>query len=122
SSDRIGSPIITNPTVLVAMNIPSFDKFEKKTVPGGMVFVDSSLVSRKAEREDVSTYYVPATQIARDKGITKLANIIIVGKIIKELGFCDEELIAETMQKVVPARKAELYDLNMKALKIGMEL
>jgi len=122
SSDPIGSPIITNPTVLMAMNIPSFDKFEMKTVPGGKTFVDSSLISRQAARDDVSTFYVPATQLARDNDMSKLANIILVGKIIKEIGFDDEELIKKTMEKVVPAKKPELFDLNMKALKIGMDL
>ena len=76
-SDReVGSPIVTRPDILMVMNGPSLDKFEKDVQPGGSIFVDSSLVSRKVEREDVKAYYIPATAMAREMGAPGLANKI----------------------------------------------
>ncbi|MGN1075251.1 MAG: 2-oxoacid:acceptor oxidoreductase family protein, partial [Eubacteriales bacterium] len=79
SDDPIGSPIVTKPDVLIAMNLPSLDKYEDAVAPGGLVIVDSTLIGRKTKRTDIRTCYVPATQMASDEGITTLANMIIVG-------------------------------------------
>ena len=64
SDAAIGSPLVTNPDVLVAMNLPSLDKFENDVVPGGIIIVDSSIIKKKVERTDVKTIYIPASNIA----------------------------------------------------------
>ena len=65
----VGSPIIANPDVLVAMNLPSLKKYENDVVSGGIIIVDSSLISEKVQRDDVTVYYVPATKMAKAQGI-----------------------------------------------------
>lgn len=119
SDSPVGSPIVTNPDILLVMNLPSYDKFEKATVPGGKVFVDSSLIDRKAERADVDTYYIPATQLAHDNGMDGLANIILIGKMVRETGVIPYENIPAAMTEVVPPRKKDLYELNLKAIDLG---
>ena len=122
-SDRpIGSPVITKPNVIAVMNLPSLDKYEPMLVAGGKAFIDSSMIAREAARTDITSYYVPATQIGRDHEIVKLANIVLMGKLLKELDFVSKETIEKTMQKIVPAKKPELYDFNMKAVNLGMQL
>ena len=91
SEDPIGSPIVSKPDVLVAMNLPSLDKYENEVVPGGKIFVDSTLIERKVNRTDVDVYYIPATGLASEKGINTLANMIITGKLLKEV----EELMKQ---------------------------
>ena len=86
SDTKIGSPIVSNPNVLVAMNLPSLDKFEASAVPGAKIFVDSSLIDRKVNREDVEAYYIPATKMASDEGLSGLANMIMIGYMIKKAG------------------------------------
>lgn len=119
SDDPVGSPIVSNPDVLIAMNLPSLDKYEKKVVSGGKVFVDSTLIERKVERDDISAYYIPATKMAADAGIPTLANMIILGKMIKETGAVSQENLMDAMNKVVSAKHAELLDVNLKALETG---
>ncbi len=119
SDDPVGSPIVSNPDALIAMNLPSFDKYEGTVVPGGKVFVDSTLIGRKAERTDVDTYYIPATKMAADAGIPTLANMIILGKMIKETGAVSFENLIDAMKKVVSAKHAELLEINIKALEAG---
>ncbi len=117
----VGSPIVQNPDILMVMNNPSLEKYESAVVPGGKIFVDSSLIAKKVERTDVETYYVPATQIAMDMGIPTLANMILLGAIIAKTGCIATESLADALHKVIPARKANLFDANMKALQAGME-
>lgn len=120
-SDRtIGSPLVLTPDVLIALNLPSFEKFIDAVKPGGTVIIDSSLINKKVEREDVKAFYVPATKLAEENGIKGLANIILVGKLFKETGFCTEEALYKAVEKCVPARKANMLEFNKKALEIGM--
>ena len=121
SDEPVGSPIVTRPDVLVAMNLPSLDKYEDAVAPGGIIFADSTLIERKVNRTDVTTYYIPATKMAGDNGIPTLANMIIVGKLLAVLGEYKTEAIETTLGKVISARKAAMLESNYKALKIGAD-
>ena len=119
SDEPVGSPIVSNPDSLIAMNLPSLDKYEPAVAPGGKVFIDSTLIDRKALRDDIDAYYIPATKMAADAGIPTLANMIILGKMIKETGAVSFENLLDAMKKVVSAKRAELMDINIKALETG---
>lgn len=121
SDDPIGSPLITEPNVLVAMNQPSVDRFMEKVEPGGIAIIDSTLVPDVPERSDITVYKVAATQLAEEHGMKKLANVILTGKVYKETGFCSKENLEAALRGVVPPRKQELIEPNMKALELGME-
>ena len=121
SDDPVGSPIVDHPDVLMVMNLPSLDKYENAVQSGGMIFVDSSLIERKVERTDVKTFYIPATRMAAEGGITTLANMIITGKILKELGQFNDADVEAALHKVVSAKHPEMYDVNLKALKLGRD-
>lgn len=121
SEEAIGSPLVTQPDVLFAMNLPSLDKFVDSVVPGGTILVDSSMIDKKVERTDVNVYYIDATKIADEQGIKGCAIIILIGKLFKELGFCSQEALDAGIRKVIPAQKAAMLDLNLKALQIGMD-
>ena len=117
----VGSPIITEPDVLIAMNLPSLQKYVDTVVPGGQIYVDSSLIEEKVSRTDVQVFYIPATQMAKDAQIATLANMIITGHLLEnhpELSFDGTEAV---VSKLVPPKKAALVELNMKALNMGKE-
>lgn len=121
SDSPVGSPIVSHPDVLIALNKPSFEKYEKVTAPGGKIFVDSSLVDSRSARTDIDVFYVPATELAQKAGNASLSNIVLVGKAIKETGlFSDGEIVA-ALTALVPARKAGLLELNCAALREGEE-
>ncbi|MDD6214351.1 MAG: 2-oxoacid:acceptor oxidoreductase family protein [Firmicutes bacterium] len=121
SDTPVGSPIVSNPNVLVAMNLPSLDKYEDAAVSGAKVFVDSTLISRNVKRTDVDAFYIPATKMASDIGAPTLANMIIIGKLIKETSAVDFDTIEEGLKNVIPPRKADMLEINLKALKNGYE-
>lgn len=119
SDTQIGSPIVSNPDILIAMNLPSLDKFENEAVAGAKIFVDSSLIDRKVIREDVEAYYIPATKMASDEGLNGLANMIMIGYMIKKAGVMPYENVEKVMAKVVPAKKQDKLALNIKAVELG---
>ena len=121
SDEPVGSPIVDHPDVLMVMNRPSLDKYESAVRPGGMIFVDSTLIDRRVERTDVTTFYVPATAMASERGITTLANMILTGKILKELGQFDMADVENALRKVVSAKHPEMYEVNLKALTMGRD-
>ncbi len=121
SDEPIGSPLILDPNNLIAMNQPSLLKFENDVTSGGRIFVDTSLVNRLPERNDVEVFALEATNMAEEAGLKGLANIVLVGKLLKETNFCSVETIEAAIRKAVPPRKAALIEKNLQALKIGME-
>lgn len=121
SDTKIGSPIVDQPDILIAMNAPSFDKYINEVRPGGKVFVDSSLIEKKSERDDVEVHYIPATKLASEKELPGLANMIMLGIMIKNTDIIPVENIDKAMQKVVPAKKQNLFDLNKKAIQLGYD-
>jgi 2-oxoglutarate ferredoxin oxidoreductase subunit gamma len=121
SETPVGSPIVDRPNVLMVMNNPSLDKYEDAVVPGGKIFLDSSLIGRKVQRSDVECFYVPATQMAKDMDAPGLANMILLGTLVRETGCISDEMLEAGLRKVVPARKADMIDLNLKALQLGKD-
>ena len=121
SDEPVGSPIVSKPDVLIAMNIPSLDRYEDSVAPGGVIIADSTLIGRKVRRTDVTAYYVPATQMASDAGIPTLANMIIAGKLLKILNADAPDSVAAALEKVISAKHRDMLDVNRKALEMGAE-
>lgn len=119
SDTKVGSPIVDNPDILIAMNAPSLDKYDTATAAGGDIFVDSSLIDKKVDRSDVNTYYIPATKMALDNNLNGLANMIMIGLMIKKTGIMPFENVEKALKKVIPSKKAAMLELNIKAIELG---
>ena len=119
--EPVGSPIVEHHDVLMVMNLPSLNRYEQAVQPGGTIFVDSTLVERKVERSDVKAIYVPATRLAVENDMTTLANMILTGRILAEMGEFDADGVQAALKKVVSAKHPEMFDLNLKALQIGRD-
>lgn len=121
SDDPVGSPIITDPDVLIVMNLPSLQKYVDTVVPGGQIYVDSTLISEKVSRTDVEVRCIPATQMASDAGVPTLANMVMMGHVLKNNPQLTFDGAETTVRKLVPPSKAQLVELNMKALQAGRD-
>ena len=118
-SDRpIGSPIIRNPKHLVAMNRPSLEKFAPTVKPGGTIFINSSIISIDAGRDDVDVVKVPIIEIAKELGNVKTANIVALAAFVSRSQVVDFELLRKSVKDKFASR-AKLIPLNMKALEEG---
>lgn len=120
--EPVASPLVTRPDMIIVMNQPSYDKFKGSVKKGGKIFLDSSLISDYSEIDGVETYAVPATELARTNDFKGLANMIMLGKVLKETGIFDLQQIEAGLKKAVPEKKAHLIPSNIKAAELGMTL
>lgn len=121
SDEPIGSPLVTTPNIFVAMNFPSYERYIDSVVPGGIAVIDSTLVNAKTDRKDIHAFYIPATGIASENGLQGLANMIILGKLVKETAFAPIDTVKTALGKSVPPKKAALLEPNLKAIDIGYD-
>ena len=121
SDEPVGSPIIDQADAVIAMNLPSLDKFESIVKPGGLLVVNSSLIDRKVERDDVQVVYCDATRIAEEVGNPKGANVAILGSLLEKEQVVDTDKMIEAIRIELGERKLKFLEGNKKALFAGME-
>jgi 2-oxoisovalerate ferredoxin oxidoreductase beta subunit len=119
SEDRIGSPTVNHPTVLVALNLPSLEKFEDDVEEGGLIIYDTSLINQKPTRTDVEVLGIPATQIADDLGNTRIANMVMLGAYIGYTGIIPKNKVIDSLPKFI--KHKALIPLNIQAIEKGIE-
>ncbi len=118
SKDRIGSPLVSKPTVVIAMNLPSMEKFQSEIEPGGLLLYDTSLVTKKPVRNDIHVVGIPATQIADNLGNTRIANMVILGAFIAYSSVLEKQVIINSLPFFI--KRKNLIPLNEKAIVEGM--
>ena len=121
SSERIRSPLVPNPLGVIAMNRPSFDRFEPDVRPGGVLIVNSSLIDAKSSRTDIRVFEVPANHIAEELGSAKVANLVALGAYVAATRAASLDSISKAVDKVVPEERAALRALNATAFQRGYD-
>lgn len=122
SDKPVASPLIANDaTCTIAMNLPSLDKFESEVVAGGKILVNSSLIERKVEREDVDAYYINANELALELGNPRVANMIMLGAYLELSKTVEVDSVLEAFKKVFGPSKEKFVPLNKEALLKGAE-
>jgi len=119
SNKRIGSPLTTNPNVLITMNGPSLDAFEDAVTKDGLIIINSSIVDRKVLRDDVRVLYIPLTEMASNLGLTAVANMICIGAYLEYTKLMDYKLIFDAIRKML--KKKKFIDINIKAVEQGVK-
>jgi len=120
SDDPIGSPIIRNPTAAIVMNPPSMDKYEPLVKPGGILVVNSTLVRRKSDRDDITVVYVPANDLADELGNVKMANVVLLGALLSVRPMVKIETIKQVLDEHIPERRRHIIEPNKRALDRGV--
>jgi 2-oxoglutarate ferredoxin oxidoreductase subunit gamma len=116
SDKEVASPIIFEADCVIAMNLPSLIKFESLVKPGGTLLVNSSIIDRKAERQDIRVLYVPTNEIAAEIGNPRGANMVMLGAAIRATDVVSQEKIEKVMrEKAFTGKKAATIPANIKA-------
>ncbi|MGZ8847946.1 MAG: 2-oxoacid:acceptor oxidoreductase family protein, partial [Pyrinomonadaceae bacterium] len=119
STTSIGSPLVSTPNVLIAMNKPSLDKFEPEVVSGGLIVYDSSLIDRLPARGDVEVLALPATEMADKLGSGKSANMVVLGALLGKTNLLEKDAVVEAMRAMT--KRAELLEVNVRAIDAGFQ-
>ncbi|MPM76846.1 Pyruvate synthase subunit PorC [bioreactor metagenome] len=120
SGEPIGAPMVSEPNVVVAMNLPSLDKFEPVMRSGGVLIINSSLIERDAKRADIKVCNIPANDIANELGNTKVTNMVVLGAIVAATSAVEIDSVLKAFAKMF-AKKPSLLEINEKALRLGAD-
>jgi 2-oxoglutarate ferredoxin oxidoreductase subunit gamma len=120
SLERIASPLVNRPSVVLAFNEPSVERFGPEVMPGGLLVVNSSMVRKKPERSDIKILWVPATDAAKDAGNPKVANMVMVGALLQETRALEPESVLSSLSE--HGLRPDLIKINRVALQIGRGL
>lgn len=122
STEPVGSPVVVEATTAIVLNKPSLDKFEASLVPGGKLFINSSLIERKSIRDDIDVYYIPANEIANELGNLRVANMVMLGAYLEVVHTVEMESIESAFPKVFGESKLHLLAINKEAFERGAEV
>ena len=119
ADEEIGAAVVRNPKAVIVMNLPSFDRYVKEVKPGGVLVINSSLIERKVERQDITAIYIPGNQIAEKLGEARLANLALLGGLLANLEVLPIEALEKALKDHLPVRHQRLLPLNIQALREG---
>jgi 2-oxoglutarate ferredoxin oxidoreductase subunit gamma len=119
SEEEVGSPIVTEADSVIVMNRPSLDKYESYVKKGGLLIINSTLIDKKATRDDIDVVYVPANELAEKAGSVKAANMVVLGAYLQKTSVVKASSVIKALEKIMGEKKAKLIPLNEKALELG---
>jgi len=122
SDEPIASPVISQADSVIIMNMPSLDKFEPMVKRGGRLFINSSLVLKKARRQDIEVYYIPANEIAARVGNPKTAGMAVLGAYLKAAGIVKAQSVLDSLARVLGGKKPAVMPANIEAMRLGADL
>lgn len=122
SDEEIGSPVVTEPDVVVAMNRPSMEKFGPRVKPGGVLIINASLMRSSIERRDITVLEVPCNEVADEVGNPRVANMVALGALLGQRPVVTTDQVMEALREVLPARRHDLIPLNRQALERGGQM
>ena len=122
SDDEIGSPLVRQPSAAMVLNLPSFNRYEPLVQPGGILLVNSSLITAPVQRTDIRRIDVDANQIASELGAAQMANVVMVGALVAATGMMRLETLDQVLNERLSSRHRDKLDANKRALRRGAAL
>ena len=121
SDEEIGSPTVKHPKAVLALNLPSLDKYENMIAPGGCLVVNDSMVNRKPERTDIRVVLLPANEIAREIGNERATNMVMLGALLANMDILPIEALEKALKNHTAQRLQKFVEMNIQALRRGAE-
>jgi len=119
SDEEIGSPLVKNPTAVIAMNLPSLEKFEDLVEEDGVLVVNASMINREVTRKDIKVVSIPANDIAGELGSERAVNMLLLGALLGNMDLLSIEAVEKALKAHLPERHKKFLPLNIEALHKG---
>jgi 2-oxoglutarate ferredoxin oxidoreductase subunit gamma len=121
SDEEIASPVASEPEFVVAMNQPSFARFQGILQSGGLLCANSSIVNTDSARSDIEILAIPTSELAEKLGAIKVANMVMLGALVRASNMISFDTMLENLSEILGEGKAKLMKLNREALKLGYD-
>lgn len=121
SNDAIASPLIKEPTICVAMNSPSFQKYESKVKTKGLFIINKSLVDSEAKRGDIEILNIPITALAAEAGDHRIGNMVALGALLGKRKIIALESLINGLKDIISSTYYNLLGVNERAIRKGYE-
>ncbi len=122
SDEKIASPIINVPSTLIVMNEPSLLKFEPKVRKGGIIIFNSSIISKKISRKDVTSIPVPANKLAEEVGNPRAVNMIMLGAYVEKVKIVSQESLKQSLKTIFSKSSKQMERINKEAIERGRKV
>ncbi|MFC1798248.1 2-oxoacid:acceptor oxidoreductase family protein [Thermodesulfobacteriota bacterium] len=122
SSETIDSPVVNTFDIIIAMNQPSMIMYQDKVKPKGRLFWNKSVCLVEPEQRDVEQMGLDATNIAKELGSTRMANIVFLGCLSQKTGLFSLDSAHEALKRIFTKMTPEMLKLNKIAIQKGSEL
>ena len=118
-SDReVSCPIIYEADIVVAMNLPSMVKFEPTVKPGGVMFINKSIIHQDPKRGDIKVHEIPVNDLASELGNARVANMVMLGAFARATQVVSPETVEQVIRDTFGEKKAALVDINLQAFNV----
>jgi 2-oxoisovalerate ferredoxin oxidoreductase beta subunit len=117
SKDRIGSPLVSNPDVLVAMNEFSLRKFGPEVASDGIILYNADCLPSNFAQPEAQILCIPASEIADSIGSTKAANIVMLGAVLEHTNCLAPVTALNVLDEKV--RRLDLLEIDHRAFAAG---
>jgi 2-oxoglutarate ferredoxin oxidoreductase subunit gamma len=121
ADEEIASPVASEPDYLIVMNLPSLFTFQNKVTSGGAIFLNSSIIEARPNRQDVKVFCVPCADIAQELGNSRVANIIMMGAFIKKSGIVTPDIYLKSLESIMGSKKKSVAEVNRSAFAAGFD-
>lgn len=121
SDEEIASPVASEPEYIVAMNNPSVQSFQNRVAAGGSMFLNSSIIEIYPNRKDITVYEIPAGDISQELGNPRAANVVMMGALLKKVGFISPEIFFRSLETILGGKKKSVMEVNKKAFTAGYD-
>lgn len=121
SDEEIGSPIVRNPDVVLAMNLPSLDKYESLMKPGGFMIANQSLINREIIGKDFHALLIPGNEIAEKLGNMRMTNMVMIGAMLELVKVMPLDVVKKALEEHIAERNRKTLPLNFEAMNAGAE-
>jgi len=121
SDEEIGSPLVRNPDLVLAMNLPSLDKYESLMKENGLIIANKSLINREVEREDIRSLFIPGNELAEAMGNSRVTNMVMTGAMLELSGVLPLDVVKKALEEHIPERNRKYLPLNYEAMDKGAE-
>ncbi len=121
SDHEIGSPLVLNPSIVIAMNLPSLDKYEPLVEENGYLFANKSLINKDFYRTEINSFFIPANKLAEEVGNSKMASMLMTGAMIEITKILTLDQVKKALENNIPARHKKTIPMNFEAIDKGAE-